>query len=193
MKPKFGNSLNVVYKDTDSLLYRIETDDLYIYIESFKHLLDLSDYLQNHKLFVSTHKKVPLTMKDEMNGEIMLEATCLRSKFYSIKYESGIKQSAKGVQKCVKKTLHHDLFNDVSSSRGNIRKNVTQNQSKHHQFPVTQINKSVMSACDDKRFILEDGFQSFAYGHYSPEQTSTFVMFFWFQWIFFWKLSTRFF
>ena len=174
MKPKFGDSLKVVYKDTDSLLYRIETDDLYSDMESFKHFLDLSDYPQNHKLFDSTNRKVPLTMKDELNGQVMLETTCLRSKLYSIKYESGIKQSAKGVQKCVKKTLHHDLFNDVLSSKGNIRKNVTQIQSQRHQLLVTQINKFVMSAFDDKRFILEDGIQSFAYGHYSLEQTSTF-------------------
>ena len=113
-------------------------------------------------------------MKDELNGQIMSETTCLRSKLYSIKYESGIKESAKGVQKCVKKTLHHDLFNDVLSSKANIRKKVTQIQSQQHQLLVTQINKIVMSAFDDKRFILEDGIQSFAYGHYSLEQTSTF-------------------
>ena len=65
MKPKFGNSLKVVYKDTDSLLYRIETDDLYSDMESFRHLLDLLDYPQNHKLFDSANKKVRLTMKDE--------------------------------------------------------------------------------------------------------------------------------
>ena len=65
-------------------------------------------------------------MKDELNGQIMLGATCLRSKLYSIKYESGIKQSAEGVQTCVKKTFHHDLLTDFSSSRGNICKNVTQ-------------------------------------------------------------------
>ena len=174
MKPNFGDSLKVVYKDTDSLLYRTETDDLYSDVESFKHLLDLSDYPQNHELFDSTNKKVPLTMKDELNVQIMLEATCLRSKLYSIKYESGIKQSAKGVQKCVKKTLHHDLLNDVLSSRGNIRKNVTPIQSQQHQLLVTQINKIVMSSFDHKRFILEDGIQSFANGHYSLEQTSTF-------------------
>ena len=174
MKPKFGDSLKAVFKDTDSLLYRRETNDLYSDMESFKHFLDLSDYPQNHNMFNSTNKKVPLTKNDELNGQIMLEATCLRSKLYSIKYKIGIKQSAKGVQKCVKETLHHDLFNDVLSSRGNIRENLTQIQSQQHQLLVTQINKIVMSAFDDKRFILEDGIQSFAYGHYSLEQTSTF-------------------
>ena len=174
MKPKFGDSLKVVYKDIDSLLYRIETDDLYSDMESFKHLLGLLDYPQNHKLFDSTNEIVPVTTKDELNGQIMLEATCLRSKLFNIKYESGIKQIAKGVQNSVEKTLHDDLFNDDLSSRGNIRKNVTQIQSQQHQLLVTQINKIVISAFDDKRFILEDGIQSFAFGHFSLERTSTF-------------------
>ena len=62
-------------------------------------LFDLSDYLQNHKLFDPRNKKVPLTMKDELSREIILEATCLRSKIYSIKYESEIKQRAREVHK----------------------------------------------------------------------------------------------
>ena len=44
MKPTFGSNLTVVYKDTDSYLYRIQTDDLYSDMESFENLLDLSDY-----------------------------------------------------------------------------------------------------------------------------------------------------
>ena len=121
-------------------MYRVETDDLYSNMEPLKHLLDSSDCPQNHKLFDPTNKKVPLTMKDELNGQIMSEANCLRSKLYSIKYESGIKQSAENVQKCVKKLLHHDLLNNVLFSRRNIRKNVTQIQSQQHHLLVTQIN-----------------------------------------------------
>ena len=79
------------------------------------------------------------------------------------------------VSKSASKTLHHDLFNDVLSSRGNIRKIVTQIQSQQHQLLVTQINKIVMTAFD-KRFILEDGIQSFACGHYSLKQTNTFCI-----------------
>ena len=179
VKPKFRDRLKVVYKDTNFLFYRIETDDLYSDMESFQHLLDFSDYPQNLKLFVSTNKKIPLTMKDKMKGQIMLEATCLRSKLYSINYESGIQQSAKGVQKCLKKTLHYDLFNDVWSSRGNIRKNVNQIQSQQHQLLVIQINKTVVFAFDDKRFILEDGIQSFPRVIISSSKQVLFVMFFW--------------
>ena len=44
MVPRYSSSqLKVAYKDTDSLLYLIETPDLYNDMASFKHLLDLSD------------------------------------------------------------------------------------------------------------------------------------------------------
>ena len=141
MKPRFGSSLTVVYKDTDSLLYRIQTDDLYSDMESFKNLLDLSDYPKTHKLYDPTNKKVPLTMKDELNGRVMLECTCLRSKLYSIKFETGLKQSAKGIQKVVKKTLYHDLFTEILAEKNNIERFMAQIQSQQHQIMVTRIKK----------------------------------------------------
>ena len=141
MKPRFGSSLTVVYKDTDSLLYRIQTDDLYSDMESFKNLLDLSDYPKTHKLYDPTNKKVPLTMKDELNGRVMLECTCLRSKLYSIKFETCLKESAKGTQKVVKKTLHHDLFTEILAEKNNIERSMAQIQSQQHQIMVTRIKK----------------------------------------------------
>ena len=88
MRPRYGSRICVTYKDTDSLLYRIDTDDLYKGIEEFKHLLDLSDYPTSHPLFDPTNKKVPLTMTDEINGSVLEESVILRSKMYSIKFVS---------------------------------------------------------------------------------------------------------
>ena len=85
MVPRYSSSqLKVAYKDTDSLLYLIETPDLYNDMASFKHLLDLSDYPQEHFLHDPTNKKVPLTMTDELQGKVLREVVCLRSKLYSI-------------------------------------------------------------------------------------------------------------
>ena len=50
---------------------------------------------------------------------------------------------------------------------------MTQIKSQQHQLLVTRINKIVLSAFDDKRFIFEEEIQSFAYGHYPLGQTST--------------------
>ena len=85
MVPRYSSSqMQVAYKDTDSLRYLIETPDLYNDMASFKHLLDLSDYPQEHFLHDPTNKKVPLTMTDELQGKVLREVVCLRSKLYSI-------------------------------------------------------------------------------------------------------------
>ena len=94
MKPRFGDKIKVCYKDTDSLLYRVETENLYSEMATFKHLLDLSDYPEKHFLHDKTIKKVPLTMTD-VQGQVLSEVVSLRSKLYSIQFEGGVKQSAK--------------------------------------------------------------------------------------------------
>ena len=56
--PRHSSSqLKVVYEDTDSLLYLIETPNLCNDTDSFKHLLDLSEYPQKHLLRDPTKKK----------------------------------------------------------------------------------------------------------------------------------------
>ena len=173
MLPRYGaDRLKVVYKDTDSLLYRIKTEDLYKYMATFKHLLNLSDYPADHFLHDKSNKKVPLTMTDKLNGKILKEVVCLRSKLYSIDYVGGTKQSAKGVQKSVKKTPHHKLFKDCLLSQSTVRRKMIQLKSASHQIIVNSVNKVALSCYDDKRYILDDTVSSLAYGHYSLKSSS---------------------
>ena len=79
-----SDRLKVVYKDTDSLLHRTKTADLYEDMSTFKQTLNLSDHPEDHFLHDKTNKKVPLTMTDELNGKVLKEVLCLRSKLYSI-------------------------------------------------------------------------------------------------------------
>ena len=172
MKPRYGDRLKVCYKDTDSLLYRIETNYLYSEMHGFKHLLDLSDYTETHFLHDKSNKKVPLTMTDELQGKILTEIVCLRSKLYSIQLEGGVKKSAKGIQKSVK-TLHHDLFKSCLLDNQSVRKPMTQLRSTNHQIVINRVNKIALSCFDDKRYLLEDGLRSLAYGHYSLRNSTT--------------------
>ena len=58
MVPRYSSDrLKVPYKDTDSLLYLVETSDLYKDMESFKHLLDLSDCPPEHRCITLPTKK----------------------------------------------------------------------------------------------------------------------------------------
>ena len=167
MKPRFGDKIKVCYKDTDSLLYRVETENLYSEMATFKHLLDLSDYPEEHFLHDKTNKKVPLTMTDELQGKVLSEVVCLQSKLYSIQFEGGVKQSAKGVPKSVKKTLNHELFKECLLNRGKVKRFfMTQLRYKNHQIVVSRVHKVTLSSYDDKRYLLNDGIHSLAYGHY---------------------------
>ena len=171
MIPRYwSGQLKVAYKNTDSLLYLMETPDLYKDMASFKHLLDLSDYSQDHFLHDPANED-PLTMTDELQGRVLREVVCLRSKLYSIEYVGGLKQSAKGAQKSVKKTLHQDLLRHCLFSKLKVVRTMTQLRSHCHQIVVNEIDKVVVSSFDDKRFLLDNGVSSIAYGHYKIGST----------------------
>ena len=57
--------------DTDSLVYKIKTQDVYKDFYQDKHLFDFSDYPLDSKFFDSANKKVIGKMKDEFKGKIM--------------------------------------------------------------------------------------------------------------------------
>ena len=57
MGPLFDKKARVMYRDTDSLFYEIETDDIYEDLKQLKHVLDLSDYPKDHHLHSELNKK----------------------------------------------------------------------------------------------------------------------------------------
>ena len=68
MKKKYGRFCSTLYSDTDSMIYGIETNDVYKDMAEQKHLYDLSKYPTDHALYDATNKKVVLKMKDECAG-----------------------------------------------------------------------------------------------------------------------------
>ncbi len=89
MKQSFNCRL--LYSDTDSLLYRIQTEDLYADLAAKRDLhdkFDFSNYPRDHTLFNEAHKKVVLKFKDEFAGKPIHEYCALKPKMYSVKCES---------------------------------------------------------------------------------------------------------
>lgn len=68
MKKKYGNSIHVLGTDTDSLIYKIETEDFYRDMEKMLDYFDTSDYSPDHFLHSVVSKKVFGKFKDEING-----------------------------------------------------------------------------------------------------------------------------
>jgi hypothetical protein len=78
----FENKYNLIYSDTDSLVYTIQHDDVYEWMGANKEHFDLSD-TRRLEIKDDTNKKVIGKFKDEMGGLIMKEFLGLIPKVYS--------------------------------------------------------------------------------------------------------------
>ena len=99
LKKQYGEKCELLYTDTDSLLLKIETEDVYKDIKANENFYDTSDYPKEHPLHSTVNKKVLGKMKDECAGTPISEYVGLRSKMYSIMTEG---ESKKGIDKIKK-------------------------------------------------------------------------------------------
>ena len=104
LKKRYNNKTKLLFTDTDSLCYEIETQDISEELRQDKNLFYNSDYPKDSKCFDSTNKKVIGKFKDEAAGMPVVEFIGLLSKVYSHVKENGKNEkTAKGVRKCYKK------------------------------------------------------------------------------------------
>jgi hypothetical protein len=168
-KNHYKENIKLVYCDTDSLFYEIKTNDLYEDLKNeFKKYMDFSNYERNHELFDESHKKVIGFLKDEYSGQIVTEFVGLKSKLYSILYgEHKNKSTAKGLQKAIlKKHINHEHYKSVLMENNCICTTMHRIQSKEQNVETIQLNKMIFTPMDDKRYILDNGIDTYPYGHY---------------------------
>ena len=73
----------------------------------------------------------------------------------------------KGINRSVaKKHIHFNDYKNTLFSGASMRHEVTRIVSKKHEMYTIKQNKISLSAYDDKRYILDDGITTLAYGHY---------------------------
>ena len=70
--------------DTDSLTYKIKSENVYEVFYKWTNLFDFSNYLKDSTFYDDTNKKVIGKMKDEYGGAIIDQFIGLKSKMYSI-------------------------------------------------------------------------------------------------------------
>ncbi|KAK6998843.1 hypothetical protein BgiMline_008450 [Biomphalaria glabrata] len=177
IKQKYGEKAKLLFTDTDSLCYEIETEDIYSDMQKDGDLYDFSNYPKDHPLYDEHNKNVVGKMKDETQGVPIEAFVALRPKMYCLKYGDSEKKAAQGVSKEIQQqTLRFDdykgcLFNQVQQQAV-----TTSIQSKQHKLSTVSKVKVTLSPYDDKRFILPGGIESRAYGHKlnenSPETVS---------------------
>ena len=172
MLEKYGNKATLLFTDTDSLTYHIETEDLYKDMKESSELFDFSGYEGEGYLSQdNTNKKVIGKFKDETDGAPIKEFIGLRSKMYSVLLDSGKeKKTGKGIKKSALKTqCKHEnykkcLFGDFKDQRQLVSFNNL--RSTDHKISMYRFTKVGLSCSNDKQYLLEDGITSLSYGHY---------------------------
>ena len=177
VEKKFSNSrLCLLYTDTDSLFYEIQSDDVYEELcEHTKDVFDFSNYLSAHPNFDDSNKKVPGKFKDEMGGIPVKVFVGLRSKIYSFLLADGRVHTenklAKGVPKSVVENhltfVQYVRCLDESLQLSHTFKAI---RSVGHSMSTKELEKVSLSSFDDKRYLL-NAVYSLPYGHYRLDRT----------------------
>ena len=163
IKNKYGNKAELLFTDTDSLMYLIQTDNFYHDInKDVKKKFDTSDYPEHHPSGIN--KKVIGKFKDEAAGEQITHFFGLRPKLYTFKVEEkGETRKAKGVKKnVIKKSLSFEDYKKCLFSEEKVMKEMNIIKSQNHDIFSTTVNKVALSAKDDKRSICENKINTLA-------------------------------
>jgi len=108
IKQKYGTKAELLFTETDSLCYKIETDDWYRDMHYHMDLFDTTNFPMDSSLFSMKNCKVLGKMKDESGRKVMDQFVGFRPKLYSFTWGGIEKRTAKGIKKCViEKQLRH--------------------------------------------------------------------------------------
>ena len=115
IKKRYVDRAKLLFIDTGSLTYEIETEDVYKDFWNDKDMFDNSDYPENSPYYCNANKKVIGKFKDEACGVSITEFVGLKSKMYSyIKSDEKGGKTAKGIKKnVIKNNIKHEDYKNV--------------------------------------------------------------------------------
>ena len=163
IKKKYPDS-QLLFTDTDSLFYLINSEkDIYEEFWVDKNLFDNFNYPKSSKYFFNENKKVIGKFKDEAGGKVIEEFVGLKKQNVFLSYLEYKK--AKGVKKLVveNETKYNDYYNCLFNKKKMYHQMNTIRSESHH-INSYHLNKISLSPFDDKRYLLDDGITSYAYG-----------------------------
>ena len=161
IKKKYKDKAELLFTDTDSLMFQIYTDDFYKDIShDILTKFDTSDYPPDHESGIPTgvNKKVIGMFKDEVAGKQITCFVGLRPKLYSFRIEEDKEvRKCKGIKKnVIKKKLDFDDYVKCLFSGEKKLRSMKIIRSEKHDIYSKEVNKTALSNEDDKRHVLKD-------------------------------------
>ena len=152
IKKKYNDRAKLLFTDTDSLTYEIETVDAYKDFWTDKDMFDNSDYPENSPYYCNTNKKIIGKFKDEACGIPITEFKGLKSKMYSyVKDNEKGGETAKGIKKnVINNNITHEDYKRTLLNEEQMHHKMKTISSQRHQLGSYEINKVSLSCFDDK-------------------------------------------
>ncbi|CAH3169886.1 unnamed protein product [Porites lobata] len=157
IQKKYKHRAELLFTDTDSLMYQIHTDDFYKDIsKDIETKFDTSDYPPDYPsgILTGVNKKVIGMFEDEVAGKQITYFVGLRPKLYSFKIEESKEvRKCKGYNICDScgSTNCHVLgyFDLKEYDRFHFRKKSIYQRKYHYEKKVDQVSKSLHLAEDE--------------------------------------------
>ena len=163
IRKKYDDAAELLFTDTDSLMYLIQTDDFYQDISrDIKRKFDASDYPEKHPSNIKTgvNKKVIGKFKDEVAGRQITHFVGLRPKLYCFKVEGGERSDAR--ENVIKQEITFEDYKQCLFSGEKQMRSMNIIRNENHDIYSKKVNKIALSDNDDKRVVLEDNIHTLA-------------------------------
>ncbi|KAL4119986.1 hypothetical protein QTP88_012736 [Uroleucon formosanum] len=122
MKRHYGDKIELLYTDTDSLFYRVTTNDFFADLvrnPNLMRFMDTSNFPHDHMCYTAARKRIPGCFKFECGSKTIYEFVALRAKSYAYDVEEEVTIRAKGVMRHVIRGTTPRLY--VSMATSSIR------------------------------------------------------------------------
>jgi len=168
LKLKYGDKCKFLFTDTESLCCHIEKEDLYANMAENVELFDTSNFETTHPLYSLKNHRVLEKFKSERGRWRRLNLWVLGQKCIVSMYQTNkLKFGQKGIKKSYIKNMSAINNFWMSCKLSKLQKVSFEHfGQKNHTVQTAEILKKCLKAFDDKRYILDDGIATLAYGHY---------------------------
>ena len=154
IKNKYDNKTKLLFTDTDSLMFEINTEDVYEDFSSNKEMSDYSNYSTKSKCYDNSGKFVIGKMKDETRSVGIEEFVELKPKMYSFLVDDNSeRKKAKDVNKNVVARISHNECKGLLLNNKSVRHSMNRIQSKDHRIRTYEINEISLSCFHDIIYI----------------------------------------
>ena len=173
-----ASQLRLLFTDTDSFAYAVQTDDIYRdMVANATTRYDFSEYPLDHRLYDTSNRKALGIFKDELNSVPMREFVGLRPKCQAFLCTSKVdknvlqntrpveKKTAKSVKCNVKDDLHFAHYLDVLRSFKSYVCKQNLISLTNHTVRTVHTRKVGLTTFDTKRWLCEDTVHSHSHGY----------------------------